>query len=477
MKPFTLPPRWNHLVRLFLPAGIITAVTFSLPVVHVYGQVATPAIEAENAAEERPDSPKLDEIGEKIKQEINTSPKIDVAKADEYELMKMFVDALDEVQRNYVEPISRRELMEAAIEGVLAKLDVYSDYIAPEDIDDFRKDVESEFGGIGIQVQLEDGQLTVVRPLNGTPGKRAGLRSGDRIEEVNGTSTIGLSLDEAVKLMKGRIGTSVLVKVRHRDGSVESLSIKRDNILVETVISHARNPDGTWDFMFDKQDKIGYLRITSFSGHTAEELRAALTELQDEALRALILDLRFNPGGLLTAAIEVSDMFLSEGRIVSTSGRNVEEQSWNAEKAGTFDGFPMVVLVNQFSASASEIVSACLQDNQRAVVIGQRTWGKGSVQKVIELEQGRSALKLTTSSYLRPNGKNIHRFENSTEDDEWGVRPNPDMEVRLTPEQIARLRRFQLELSSDTGDDTQRSTYIDPQLERALSYLKSELLK
>ncbi len=398
-----------------------------------------------------------------------------LSESDEYELMKMFVDTLDEVQRNYVKPISRRKLMEAAIEGVLTKLDIYSDYIAPEDIDEFRKDVESEFGGIGVQVNMTNGVLSVIRPLFGTPGMKAGLKPGDMIEEVDGKPTVGFNLDDAVNLMKGRIGTSVRLKVRHADGKVETLNVKREIIRVETVIAQQRNPDGTWDFMLDDFKKIAYVRITSFSGHTGEELQAALKQLKSDGMKGLILDLRLNPGGLLPTAIEVCDMFLEEGRIVSTSGRNADARKWDATKEGSYVGFPMAVLVNKFSASASEIVSACLQDNERAVVVGQRTWGKGSVQKVIELEEGRSALKLTTSTYLRPNGKNIHRFNNLTEADEWGVQPSPGMEVRMTLDQLDNLREAFYKSSSAIPGEPQPTVFIDPQLERALNHLKPQI--
>src|SRR5262249_6886050 len=180
----------------------------------------------------------------------------------------------------------------------------------------------------------------------------------------------------------------------------------------------------------------------AFSRETTAELRRALAQLEKEGLKGLIVDLRFNPGGLLSTAIEVSDLFIASGRIVSTKGRNTPERVWDAQKEGTFEGFPMVALVNHYSASASEILSACLQDHQRAVVIGERTWGKGSVQNVIELEGGKSALKLTTASYHRPSGKNIHRFPDAKESDEWGVMPDPGFELKLNLAQTERLIRY-----------------------------------
>src|SRR5690606_35464630 len=203
-----------------------------------------------------------------------------------------------------------------------------------------------------------------------------------------------------------------------------------------------RKDDDTWEFMLDPDKRLGYIRVTAFGRDTASDLEAAIKQLKQSNLRGLILDLRFNPGGLLTSAVEVADLFVSEGRIVSTSGRNSPDRVWEARKEGTYSDFPMVVLVNRYSASASEIVAACLQDHNRAVIVGERTWGKGSVQNVIELEGGSSALKLTTAGYHRPSGHNIHRFKDSKEEDEWGVKPNKGFEVKFTPEDHRRYRNW-----------------------------------
>jgi len=362
---------------------------------------------------------------------------------DDYELLSVLVDTLDQVERNYVKDISRRELLEAAIEGVLEKLDPYSSYITQEDMDRFRTTVESSFGGIGIQITLERDQLRVLSPLVGTPAYRAGMMAGDRILEINGETTKGISIDQAVERLKGKAGTKVTIKFQHNDGSsATTTEIEREVIQVETVLGDLRKSDDHWDFMLDQERKIGYLRITAFSRDTADEVREALLKLKSEGMQALVLDLRFNPGGLLTAAIEIADLFIDEGKIVSTEGRNSKPRVWKAESDGTFEGFPMVVLVNGFSASASEIVAACLQDHDRAVVIGERTWGKGSVQNVIELENGRSALKLTTASYQRPNGHKIHRFPDDDEQDEWGVMPNEGFEVKLDTTEMQALASY-----------------------------------
>ena len=358
----------------------------------------------------------------------------------DFELYQLFADTLDQIQRNYVKDVSRRELMEAAIEGVLEKLDPYSNYISPEDINRFKSSVEHQFGGIGIQVGVEDGQLKVISPLLGTPAYRAGLESGDAILEIDGKSTEGILIDEAVKRLKGDSDTKVTLKIRHAGGvEDETVAITRETIHVDTVLGDTRKGDDTWDFMLDRDKHIGYIRITAFGRDTAADVKRVLEELTEEGLKGLILDLRFNPGGLLSSAIEVSDLFISSGKIVSTEGRNTPERVWEAQQDGTFEGFPMAVLVNHYSASASEILSAALQDHDRAVVIGERTWGKGSVQNVIELENGKSALKLTTAGYHRPSGKNIHRFPNAKDSDEWGVMPNDGFMVRMNGAQTARL--------------------------------------
>ncbi|MBX9790572.1 MAG: PDZ domain-containing protein [Pirellulales bacterium] len=372
-------------------------------------------------------------------------PTADVEPADPqtdeyYELFSVLVDTLDQIERNYVKPISRRELIEAAIHGALSKLDPYSNYIAPEEVARFRTSVESQFGGIGIQITVDDGKLKVLSPLVGSPAYRAGLQSGDTIAEIEGRPTGDMTLEEAVSKLKGEVGTTVTVSIVHvGQTEPQKVTLTREIVHLETVLGDSHSADDHWNYLLDPQEKIGYIRVSTFSRDTVDELRKALEQLQAEGMRGLVLDLRFNPGGLLTAAIEVSDLFISAGKIVSTEGRNSEARVWEAQAEGTFEGFPMAVLVNHFSASSSEIVAACLQDHGRAIIVGERTWGKGSVQNVIELEGGRSALKLTTASYLRPSGKNIHRFPDAKESDEWGVMPNPGYEVKLRQSELREL--------------------------------------
>jgi carboxyl-terminal processing protease len=367
------------------------------------------------------------------------------------ELYGVFVDAVEQVEANYVRPVNRRELLESALRGMLHNLDPHSSYINTSEWRQFRRQIEGRFGGIGIQVGMDSNanRLQVIAPMVGTPAYEAGVLAGDLIMEIDGQSTEGMNPDKAVEVLTGRPGTAVKLKLLHEDETEETVSMNRAIIDVPSVLGDSRKPDDQWDFMLDKERKIGYVRISSFIQNTTEELKKALSELKSEGMKGLILDLRDNPGGLLGAAVEISDLFVDDGKIVSTKGRNTVGKVYEAQKEGTYDDFPMVVLVNQNSASAAEIVSACLQDHDRAIVIGQRTYGKGSVQNIIDLEDGNSVLKLTVATYQRPSGKNIHRFKNAKESDEWGVSPDKGMEVKLTHNQyvnwfLARRKRDQV---------------------------------
>jgi len=364
------------------------------------------------------------------------------SKEEYYELHKLLVDTLDQVEQNYVKDVTRRELVEAAIKGILSELDPYSSYIGPDELGQFRTTVDGNFGGIGIQIVVDRGRLEVLSPLVGTPAYRAGMMAGDQITEINGKSTKGITLDEAVARLKGEVGSEITLTVIHPGKSEpEKVTVTRELVRVNTVLGDHRKKDDNWDFMLDSQKQIGYVRITAFTRDTPRDLRKALEELKKDDLRGLILDLRFNPGGLLRSAIEVSDLFVSKGRIVSTKGRDPdgEQRAWEAHAKDSFEGFPMVVLVNRYTASAGEIVSACLQDHKRAVIMGERTWGKGSVQNVIPLEGGRSALKLTTASYRRPSGKKIDKYSSTGDDEDWGVMPDDGYLLNLTDEELVSL--------------------------------------
>lgn len=394
-----------------------------------------------------------------------------------YEAMRLLIDSFDQVDRFYVKETNRRELVEAALRGMLEKLDPYSNYISPDDLVRFNSQVEQEFGGIGIQVGLDpQGRLQVLTPLPGSPAYKAGIRAGDLIANIEGESTVGYDLEKAVKRLKGKAGVPVKLGVVHLGGTaVDELTVMREMVHVSTVLGDRYKPDGTWEYMLDAEKKVGYVRLTSFSRDSVKELRDALTSLKAAGMKALVLDLRFNPGGLLSAATEISDLFIEDGQIVSTKGRNTEERVWRAQKQNSFADFPMAVLINGYSASASEIVSACLQDNNRAVIVGDRSWGKGSVQNVIELEQGKSALKLTTASYHRPNGKNIHRFPGAKDTDEWGVMPNEGYRVVLPIEELRKYDEYRRGRDVLSDKEPPKSDFVDTQLQKALEYLDQKL--
>lgn len=400
-------------------------------------------------------------------------------KEDEYfELMRVLADTFEQIERNYVKDVDRRTLVEAALRGMLEELDPYSNYISPDELARFNAQVEQEFGGIGVQVDLDQKhkRLMVTSPLPGTPAFKAGLKAGDLIWEIEGKSTEGMTQDQAVRIIRGKPGEPVKLGIRHADSNeTEQMTIVRAMIHAPTVLGDTYNEDNTWNFMFDKEKKIGYLRVTAFSRETTRELREAITALLANGMKGLIVDLRFNPGGLLSSAIEISDLFLEEGNIVSTKGRNTPEKVVKAKKADTFPNFPMAILVNRFSASASEIVSAALQDHKRAVIVGERTWGKGSVQNVIELENGKSALKLTTASYHRPSGKNIHRFQNAKDSDEWGVMPDDGYDVKFSDEELRSERRYRALRDVLSKDGPPKSEFSDRQLSKAVDYINSQL--
>ena len=392
-------------------------------------------------------------------------------------LMRMFSETFEQIERNYVKGVDRRRLVEAAIRGMLKELDQYSNYISPDQISRFQQSVSQQFGGIGIQVRPD---LVVATPLAGSPAYKAGIKAGDRIVEIDGkqasTFPENRKLETAVSLMKGKAGDPVTLGIR-RTGvkDVIKITVKRAIVQVPTVMGDAFGKDDQWQFMLDEKQKIGYVRLTHFARRTADELSAALTQLKKQGMKALVIDLRFNPGGLLSQATRISDMFIEKGRIVSTKGRNVRERIWDATKPGTHTGFPIAVLVNHFSASASEILSACLQDHKRAVIVGERTWGKGSVQNVIQLEGGSSALKLTTASYHRPSGRNIHRFPNSKPTDVWGVMPDKGLEIKMSRLDMIRYQEYRRQRDVIQDGGPPKSDFVDAQLAKAVAHLNGTL--
>ncbi len=406
-------------------------------------------------------------------------------KAERGRFGRVLVDAMEQIDRRYVEPVAPAELFAGAMEGMVARLnDPYSAYIDPEQLRKFNEAIDARFGGVGIQVALDPktGELTVISPLPGTPAHRGGIRPGDRILRIDRRSTQGLSLEDAVVLLRGKPGESVILTVLHPgEQTPVDLPVVREVIQVETVLGDLHHADGSWDFFLQGQEGIGYVRITNFAEHTSGELEAALAELVEGGMQGLILDLRDNPGGLLRSAVEASDLFVKDGVIVSTRSRGgVVRDSFIARPGNELTGFLMVVLVNRYTASAGEIVAACLQDYQLAAVVGERTWGKGTVQEVIELDARAGALRLTTATYWRPSGKNIHKPADQENNGDWGVRPDEGCEVVVDNLALVRLReqRHRRDVYHPHGAVPEELPDIlaeDPQLRRAVECLEEKL--
>jgi len=398
---------------------------------------------------------------------------------------RILVDAMTQIERRSLEPVGQEDLFEGAMEGMVGRLDEYSAFISPKKLSAFWETVDQEFGGIGIEILFDPKtkQLMVVRPLVGTPAYEAGIRAGDKILRIDGQSTQGLSGDDAIARMRGEPGQPVTLSILH-EGEQEPVELKlvRAIIRVDTVLGNTRKPDGSWNYFLEGHKGVGYLRINAFAESTAKELRRALEQMQPE-MRGLILDLRDDPGGWLTTAVEVCNLFVDSGVIVTTRYRDGSIKStYTATAEGTFRDFPMAMLVNHYSASASEIVAACLQDHQRAVVVGQRTYGKGTVQEVLQLEGGEGALKLTTASYWRPSGKNIHRVKGATEADDWGVMPDKGYEVVVEGEDFTKLhlwrfRRdgYKLPGGESPPAEADQSLDNDKQLLKAVEYIEQQI--
>jgi carboxyl-terminal processing protease len=360
--------------------------------------------------------------------------------------------------------------------------DPYSVYVPPAAEVEFNKAMRGTYVGIGAEVDIVDNYLTIVSPLEDSPALDAGVMAGDIVLEIEDESTIDRSIDDCIDTLLGEPGTPVDIRVRHLDGTEETLTIVRQKIVTPTVKGVRRNGDA-WDFWLDEQRRIGFVRLTQFTQASADDLEAALTHLTQEGLSGLVLDLRANPGGELTVAIGVADLFLDDGAIVSVKGRGQPPQSWQAKPEGTLPDFPMIVLVNRHSASASEIVAGALQVNGRARVLGTRTFGKGSVQEVRDLPYDQGTIKLTTAHYYLPGGRNISR---TNDEAIWGVDPAEGFVISMDDDafvdMILARRRFEV-IRPEAGpeparfDDPQwiRETLNDVQLAAALEAMREQL--
>ncbi|WP_440654958.1 S41 family peptidase [Candidatus Pelagibacter sp. HIMB1506] len=354
------------------------------------------------------------------------------SEVDIYKKIDLFGEVLEKINREYIDEINQSESMDSAINGLLQSLDPYSSYMSPEILEEMQTETSGEFGGLGIEVSMEAGVVKVISPIDDTPASKAGLKAGDYIVKINDTQVQGKSLSEAVDLMRGPVGSSIELTVRRRgEKKALTFNIIREIIEIQSVKSELL------------EENIGYIRLTSFNENSSDQIEKQIKKLKkNKNLNSFILDLRNNPGGLLNQAIRISDFFLENGEIVSTKSRKKSDnRKWFAKKGDITDGKTLLVLINYGSASASEIVAGALKDHKRAIVIGENSYGKGSVQSIIPLKN-RGAIRLTVAKYYLPSGKSIS---------EVGVRP--DIEV------------------NEEGDNFKIRTDTDNQLNYAIKLL------
>ena len=363
---------------------------------------------------------------------FNLNKTVISAEIDIYKKIDLFGEVLEKINKEYVDEIDQSESMDSAINGLLQSLDPYSAYMSPKIFEEMQTETSGEFGGLGIEVSMEAGVVKVISPIDDTPASRAGLKAGDYIVKINDIQVQGKSLSEAVDLMRGPVGSGIELTVRRRgEKKALTFNIIREVIQVQSVKSEIID------------ENIGYIRLTSFNDNSSDQIEKQIKKLKkDKNLNSFILDLRNNPGGLLSQAIKISDFFLENGEIVSTKSRKKSEnRKWFAKKGDITDGKTLLVLINYGSASASEIVAGALKDHKRAIIVGENSFGKGSVQSIIPLKN-RGAIRLTVAKYYLPSGKSIS---------EVGVRP--DIEV------------------NEEGDDFRIKTDTDNQLNYAIKLL------
>ena len=359
---------------------------------------------------------------------LNISKHVSAANDDDiYKKIDLFSEVLDKINKEYVEDINQSEVMDAAINGVLQSLDPYSAYMSPESFQNMQTETSGEFGGLGIEVSMEAGVVKVISPIDGSPADEVGVKAGDYIVKINEHQVQGKTLTEAVDLMRGPVGSDIEITIR-RKGVKKAIVFKitREIIKIQSVKSKKIN------------DNIGYIRLTAFNENSSTQIKKKVNEFtKDKKIKGYILDLRNNPGGLLSQAIKISDFFLTNGEIVSTKSRKESEnRRWFANKGDIINGKVLIVLINYGSASASEIVAGALKDNKRAILLGENTYGKGSVQSIIHLKNN-GAIRLTISKYYLPSGKSISEvgitpdIEVAESDDEFRINTEKDNQLNF----------------------------------------------
>ncbi|MDC3085407.1 S41 family peptidase [Candidatus Pelagibacter sp.] len=350
---------------------------------------------------------------------------VNSADNDIYKKIDLFGEVLEKINKQYVDEVDQSESMDSAINGLLQSLDPYSSYMSPEVLNEMQTETSGEFGGLGIEVSMEAGVVKVISPIDDTPASKAGIKAGDYIVKINDTQVQGKSLSEAVDLMRGPVGSGIELTIRRR-GEKKALTfyVVREIIQIQSVKA---------DLL---ENNIGYIRLTSFNENSGDQIKKKIKQLEkDNKIKAYILDLRNNPGGLLSQAIKISDFFLNSGEIVSTKSRKTSEnRKWFAKKGDLINGKTIVVLINYGSASASEIVAGALKDHKRAILLGENSYGKGSVQSIIPLKND-GAIRLTVAKYYLPSGKSISEvgvspdIEISEETDDFRIKSETDNQL------------------------------------------------
>jgi carboxyl-terminal processing protease len=393
-------------------------------------------------------------------------------------------NAMNTIENRALDPVGDENLFEGAMYGMLSQFDKPTMYLSPENLAELNEALDLQFGGIGIKVIADPKtkQLIVGYPVANSPASRAGIVVGDKILRIDKTTTRGMSLPDASALLRGVPQTTVTLSVLHPAAAKPvDIPLVREEIQGQSVLGDTCNPDGSWNYLLEGHDRIGYLRISCFTDETPKELRKAVDWLKSQGMRGLVLDLRDDPGGYLPAAVAVCNLFITSGEIVTTRGRKgVVSDSFRADGAAPFADIPLAVIVNQDTASAAEIVAACLQDHGRAAIVGQRSYGKGTVQELINLEPGCGGMKLTTKSYWRPSGKDIRKPPGATAKDEWGVSPDKDGKVVLGKSEFNRWQAWRIARDlhqpalDEAADKKDAKPFVDRQLQRAVECVEKK---
>jgi carboxyl-terminal processing protease len=363
---------------------------------------------------------------------------------DDYAFVRTLIDIHRRVVDNYVEPVDEDKLNEGAIDGMLNQLDPFSVYVPPARQDDFDRMLSGTFKGVGIKLdQHPDGAIEIVTPVDDSPAAHSGIEPGDILLAVDDKVLDKIRLMDLIKLIGGKIGTQVKLTVRHPDGKIASYTLTREEVREPIVKGYQRKADNSWDYFICDDPKIAYVELTLFTGDSYKDLRKAFEDCLSGGMKGMILDLRFNPGGQLDQAEQIIDMLIPGGQtILTTRGRARPEQKRMSDGINVLPNFPMIILVNEHSASAAEIVSGSLMDNKRAVVLGERTYGKGSVQEVIPLDEKGGELKLTVAHYYLPSGRLVHRLPGAKD---WGVQPQIYVPMDVATQEKVLLAREEQE--------------------------------